>query len=108
MELATVNAINASLYENLNYDFIRDIVLIAGIGQGPAVMEVNPKLTGTSYPAWRPRRRELNNGSQKDQRSFCATSDRFAARFLRIKGTRSISQRCFEITSTSRSAASLV
>jgi tripartite-type tricarboxylate transporter receptor subunit TctC len=48
MELATVNAINASLYENLNYDFIRDIVLVAGIGQGPAVMEVNPKFQATT------------------------------------------------------------
>jgi tripartite-type tricarboxylate transporter receptor subunit TctC len=42
MELATANAINASLYQNLNYDFVRDIELVAGIGQGPAVMEVNP------------------------------------------------------------------
>src|SRR5271170_7812153 len=42
MELATVNAINASLYQNLNYDFIRDIALVAGFGQGPAVMLVNP------------------------------------------------------------------
>lgn len=42
MELATVNTINASLYQNLNYDFIRDIALVAGFGQGPAVMLVNP------------------------------------------------------------------
>jgi tripartite-type tricarboxylate transporter receptor subunit TctC len=44
MELATVNAINASLYQNLNYDFVRDIALVAGFSQGPAVMEVNPKV----------------------------------------------------------------
>src|SRR6202451_4374398 len=44
MELATVNAINASLYQNLNYDFVRDITLVAGFSQGPAVMEVNPKV----------------------------------------------------------------
>ena len=50
MELATVNAINASLYENLNYDLIRDIVLVAGIGQGPAVMEVNPMVPATTVP----------------------------------------------------------
>src|SRR5580658_2822599 len=50
MELATVNAINASLYKNLNYDFIRDIALIAGISQGPAVMEVNPKVPATTVP----------------------------------------------------------
>jgi tripartite-type tricarboxylate transporter receptor subunit TctC len=50
MELATVNAINASLYENLNYDLTRDIMLIAGIGQGPAVMEVNPKVPVSTVP----------------------------------------------------------
>jgi tripartite-type tricarboxylate transporter receptor subunit TctC len=42
MELATVNAINASLYDNLNYNFLRDIMVVAGIAQGPAVMLVNP------------------------------------------------------------------
>ena len=50
MELATVNAINASLYQNLNYDFVRDITLVAGIAQGPAVMEVNPKVPATTLP----------------------------------------------------------
>jgi tripartite-type tricarboxylate transporter receptor subunit TctC len=50
MELATVNAINASLYQNLNYDFVRDITLVAGISQGPAVMEVNPKVPATTLP----------------------------------------------------------
>ena len=48
MELATVNGINASLYKNLNYDFVRDIALVAGIAQGPAVMEVNPKVPVTT------------------------------------------------------------
>ena len=50
MELATVNAINASLYQNLNYDFVRDIELVAGISQGPAVMEVNPTLPVATVP----------------------------------------------------------
>jgi tripartite-type tricarboxylate transporter receptor subunit TctC len=50
MELATVNAINASLYQNLNYDFVRDITLVAGISQGPAVMEVNPKVPAATLP----------------------------------------------------------
>jgi tripartite-type tricarboxylate transporter receptor subunit TctC len=48
MELATVNGINAALYKNLNYDFVRDIALIAGFGQGPAVMEVNPTVPATT------------------------------------------------------------
>ena len=42
MELATVNAINATLYDSLNFDFLRDIVVVAVIAQGPAVMLVNP------------------------------------------------------------------
>jgi tripartite-type tricarboxylate transporter receptor subunit TctC len=50
MELATVNAINASLYQNLNYDFVRDITLVAGISQGPAVMEVNPTVPAATLP----------------------------------------------------------
>lgn len=50
MELATVNAINASLYQNLNYDLVRDILLVAGIAQGPAVMVVNPKVPVTTVP----------------------------------------------------------
>jgi tripartite-type tricarboxylate transporter receptor subunit TctC len=50
MELATVNAINASLYKNPNYDFLRDIALVAGFGQGPAVMEVNPAVPAATIP----------------------------------------------------------
>jgi len=50
MELATVNGINASLYKNLNYDFVRDIALLAGFGQGPAVMEVNPSVPANTVP----------------------------------------------------------
>jgi tripartite-type tricarboxylate transporter receptor subunit TctC len=50
MELATVNAINASLYQKLTYDFMRDILLVAGIAQGPAVMVVNPKVPATTVP----------------------------------------------------------
>jgi tripartite-type tricarboxylate transporter receptor subunit TctC len=36
------NAINATLYENLSFNFLRDIVPIAGIYRVPQVMEVNP------------------------------------------------------------------
>src|SRR5208282_2643233 len=50
MELATVNAINASLYQNLNYDFVRDITLVAGFGSGPAVMLVNPAVPAATAP----------------------------------------------------------
>jgi tripartite-type tricarboxylate transporter receptor subunit TctC len=50
MELATVNAINASLYEKLNFDFVRDIVVVAGIAQGPAVVLVNPNVPAKTLP----------------------------------------------------------
>jgi tripartite-type tricarboxylate transporter receptor subunit TctC len=52
MELATVNSINASLYDNLNYDFQRDIMVVAGIASGPAVMLVNPAVPVQSVPAF--------------------------------------------------------
>jgi len=40
------NAINATYYENLNYNFMRDIAPVAGIGRFPYFMAVNP-----SFPA---------------------------------------------------------
>ena len=38
------NAINASLYDNLNYNFLRDIAPVASIMRTPMVMEVNAAL----------------------------------------------------------------
>jgi tripartite-type tricarboxylate transporter receptor subunit TctC len=38
------NAINATLYEKLNYNFIRDITPVGSITRGPLVMLVNPSL----------------------------------------------------------------
>ena len=44
--VSTANAVNATLYEKLNFNFIRDIAPVAGISRGPNVMVVNP-----SFPA---------------------------------------------------------
>ena len=44
--IASANAINATLYERLNFDFLRDIAPIAGPIANPYVMVVNP-----SFPA---------------------------------------------------------
>jgi tripartite-type tricarboxylate transporter receptor subunit TctC len=41
------NAINATLYKNLPYDFVRDIAMVAGIMRGALVMVVNPSLQTT-------------------------------------------------------------
>jgi tripartite-type tricarboxylate transporter receptor subunit TctC len=40
----TGNAINATLYDKLNFEFIRDIAPVAGIFRVPQVMEVNPSV----------------------------------------------------------------
>ncbi|MGD0150261.1 MAG: tripartite tricarboxylate transporter substrate binding protein [Xanthobacteraceae bacterium] len=43
-------AINATLYDNLNFDFIRDIAPVAGILRVPEVMVVNPSVPANSVP----------------------------------------------------------
>jgi tripartite-type tricarboxylate transporter receptor subunit TctC len=48
--VAPANAINATLYEKLNYDFIRDTVPIAGLIRFPNVMEVNPAVPAKTVP----------------------------------------------------------
>jgi tripartite-type tricarboxylate transporter receptor subunit TctC len=40
----SVNAINATLYDKLNFDLIRDIAPVASIHREPNVMEVNPSV----------------------------------------------------------------
>src|SRR5436309_1726917 len=42
------NAINATLYDKLNFNFIRDIAPVAGIARGPGVMLVNPSVPAKS------------------------------------------------------------
>jgi tripartite-type tricarboxylate transporter receptor subunit TctC len=44
------NAINATLYRNLNYDFVRDIEPIASLMQAPSVLELNPSVPITTVP----------------------------------------------------------
>jgi tripartite-type tricarboxylate transporter receptor subunit TctC len=44
----THNAINATLYRNLPFDFIRDIAMVAGIMQSPLVMLTNPSFEAKS------------------------------------------------------------
>ena len=44
------NAINATLYDNLNYNFIHDIAPVASISREPNVMVVNPSLPVKTVP----------------------------------------------------------
>jgi tripartite-type tricarboxylate transporter receptor subunit TctC len=44
------NSINTTLYDNLSFDFTRDIVPVASIGRVPLVMVVNPALPANTIP----------------------------------------------------------
>jgi len=46
----TPNAINATLYDKLNFNFIRDITAVAGIVRVPNVMVVHPSVPATTVP----------------------------------------------------------
>jgi len=46
--IASSVAINATLYDNLNFNFIRDIAPVAGVFRGPYVMVVNPSVPTTT------------------------------------------------------------
>jgi tripartite-type tricarboxylate transporter receptor subunit TctC len=48
--VTTANAINATLYEKLNYNFIRDIAPVAGIFRAPNVLDVNPAVPAKTVP----------------------------------------------------------
>jgi tripartite-type tricarboxylate transporter receptor subunit TctC len=44
------NATNAAVYDNLGFDFLRDIAPVAGIGRTPLVMAVNPAVPAKTVP----------------------------------------------------------
>jgi tripartite-type tricarboxylate transporter receptor subunit TctC len=48
--VGTPNAINATLYDKLNYNFIRDIAPVAGLIREPNVMVLNPSVAAKTVP----------------------------------------------------------
>ena len=48
--LSSPNAINATMYEKLNFNFIRDIAPVASLVRLPQVMEVNPSVPVNTVP----------------------------------------------------------
>jgi tripartite-type tricarboxylate transporter receptor subunit TctC len=48
--VGTANAINATLYEKLKFNFIRDIAPVAGLVRLPNIVEVNPTVPVTTIP----------------------------------------------------------
>jgi tripartite-type tricarboxylate transporter receptor subunit TctC len=47
---SAANAVNATLYDKLNFDFIRDIAQVASIARVPELMEVNPSFPTKTIP----------------------------------------------------------
>src|SRR5262247_71275 len=48
--VVSANTINATLYDKLNFDFIRDVAPVASIARVPLVMEVNPSVPAKTVP----------------------------------------------------------
>ena len=48
--ISSSNVINASLYEKLNYNFLRDIAPVAGVVGVPLVIEVHPSVPAKTLP----------------------------------------------------------
>ena len=48
--VAAPAAINATLYDNLRFNFVRDIAPVAGIVRAPEVMVVNPSVPAKTVP----------------------------------------------------------
>jgi tripartite-type tricarboxylate transporter receptor subunit TctC len=61
------NAINATLYENLNFNFIRDIALVASIARASLVVVVHPSVPANTIPEFiayaKANRGKMNMGS---------------------------------------------
>jgi len=51
LQATAANAWNATLYDNLNFNFIRDIAPVASIYRAPAVLVVHPSFPAKSVPA---------------------------------------------------------
>jgi tripartite-type tricarboxylate transporter receptor subunit TctC len=45
-----INAVNATLYDKLNFNFVRDITPVASIARVPNVLEVNPSVPARTVP----------------------------------------------------------
>jgi tripartite-type tricarboxylate transporter receptor subunit TctC len=50
LAVVPTNTINASLHEKLNFNFIRDIAMVAGVLRSPLVLEVHPSVPVKTVP----------------------------------------------------------
>jgi tripartite-type tricarboxylate transporter receptor subunit TctC len=52
LQVTSSNGVNATLYDKLNFNFIRDIAPVASITLTPHIMEVNPSFPAKTVPAF--------------------------------------------------------
>lgn len=50
LQITLANAVNETLYDNLNFNFVRDIAPVASINRAPGVMEVSPSFPAKTVP----------------------------------------------------------
>jgi len=50
LQVSSANAINTTLYDKLNFNFIRDLAPVASISSIPLVIEVNPSVPARTLP----------------------------------------------------------
>src|SRR6188768_3915305 len=48
--ISVANTVNATLYERLNFNFIRDVAPVAGLIRGPLVMVLHPSVAAKTLP----------------------------------------------------------
>src|SRR5262245_49473556 len=50
LQVSSSGAVNATLYEKLNFNLIRDIVPVASLIRAPSVLEINPSIPAKTLP----------------------------------------------------------
>jgi len=50
LAVTSINAVNATLYDNLNFDLVRDVAPVAGTLRSPNVLTVNPSVPAKTVP----------------------------------------------------------
>jgi tripartite-type tricarboxylate transporter receptor subunit TctC len=94
--VSSVNAWNTAIYDNLKFNFIRDIAPIASIIHTPGVMEVNPSVPAKTVPEF-----------IVEKRSFMTRSIRLPPSITALRKAHSItsSARASSVTGTVRPSA---
>ncbi len=67
LSMGVTSGINTTLYENLSFNFMRDVAPVAGIMSIPLYMTTNPSLPASTVPVHRPRPGQRRQG----QHGFC-------------------------------------